>query len=294
MWARKRYLLLGGVAFVLTTAILTLPTRFIPPAPGDVLQTIGIATHESIEFPIDVLVWNIAKGGSDDFESGYRQLSHGKSLFLIQEYHDNSAVGRAMFGPSDEALAVSREDEIAPQFKIGTSFLFRFDSSRTGVATGCFAEPISSQAFTSRFREPIARTPKATLVTEYRIAECSESLLIVNIHGINVAGFDALRDQMNHVLPVVESHAGPIIFGGDFNTNTKAKLEFVLEFMERLGLTETVFDNDQRMTAPFGKIPLDYVFARGLKIEAAEVKGAVKGSDHKAIVLTIRGVSRKP
>ena len=282
---------MAAIAIAIATTLLVLPTRFVLPDPDDALQTIGKAPQGEIEFPIEVLVWNIAKGGTSKFESGYRQLAFRKSLILIQEYHENPAVKKAMREPAGGLITESNKDP-APQFIIGTSFLFRSDDSRTGVATGSRAKTVASQSFTTRSREPIARTPKATLVTEYRIANSSRSLLVVNIHGINVAGFDALCDQLNQVRPVVASHHGPVVFGGDFNTNTQAKLEFVLEYMEKLRLTETIWSNDQRMTAPFGVIPLDYVFTRGLASSAAQVMGKVEGSDHKAMVFTIDGELR--
>lgn len=266
-----------ALVVVIMAAILIFPYQFVTPRDGERLITGGISTQTALHPPFQVLVWNIAKGQNKDFANDFRTLSGAKELLLIQEFHNKREV---------ETVLLER-DTFA--YQIAVSFLFR-NKTATGVATGCVAPSVDTRIHISRHHEPIVKTPKAAIITNYAIADSAQNLLVVNIHGINVAGFDALRDQLQQLKPAVERHRGPILFGGDFNTNTQRKREFMLAYMQELGLTEVQFQNDDRMTAPFGSIPLDYVFARGLEVSGAEVMGTLKGSDHKAMVLKIVGL----
>lgn len=101
-------------------------------------------------------------------------------------------------------------------FRIATSFLYRSDHSHTGVATAAVTSPLSADSFITHDTEPVMRTPKATLACRYRL----EDLLVINIHAINVVGFDAFQNQLEKVRRPLMDHAGPVVFGGDFNTNT--------------------------------------------------------------------------
>jgi len=79
-------------------------------------------------------------------------------------------------------------------FRIATSFLYRSDHSHTGVATVAVTSSLSADGFITYETEPVMRTPKATLACRYRLVDSSEDLLVINIHVINVAGFDAFQN----------------------------------------------------------------------------------------------------
>jgi len=78
---------------------------------------------------------------------------------------------------------------------------------------------------------------------------------------------------------VLTGHNGPIILAGDFNTWTEEKTRTLRQMVQRLGLSEVSFSDDDR-TRVFGNA-IDWVFARGLSVEFAQVHGSITGSDHK-------------
>ena len=64
--------------------------------------------------------------------------------------------------------------------------------------------------------EPWLRTPKATSVTLYPLADSNDTLLTVNLHAVNFSfGVKAYQGQLDKAAELIRGHEGPVIFGGD-------------------------------------------------------------------------------
>ena len=116
--------------------------------------------------------------------------------------------------------------------------------------------------------EPVLRTPKATLVTEYALAGRDENLLVVNMHVVNFTmGLAAFQAQLSDASDVVAQHRGPVILTGDFNTWRQARLDLLGSIIDAHGLEAVDFPDDARKRF-LGK-PLDHVYVRGLDVVSA-------------------------
>ncbi len=272
-----RLILPPGVVLLLVT--LYVPTRFVAPEESQRLTVRGQPADVGLEFPCRVLVWNIYKGDRSQFSADMTALSADCDVLLLQEYHANDRVQRSLDALTSHA------------FQIATSFLYRSDGSATGVATGAVVPARSPDCFITTDTEPVSGTPKATLVCEYDLAGSDDRLLVINMHAINVAGLRAFQNQLEQVRGVLDTHSGPVLLAGDFNTNTIAKQAYLREFAESFELVEMQFSADSRTTSPLLNLPIDYVFSRGVVTSQSQVAGSLDGSDHKAITFQIDGLS---
>jgi endonuclease/exonuclease/phosphatase (EEP) superfamily protein YafD len=200
---------------------------------------------------IELLNWNIQKGQDPDWGDKLYALGRSANIITLQE--------APLVNPG-------WEDHVADQFHAFAPGV-ETRQSPTGVMTASTAVPLVQCNLSSR--EPLLLTPKATIVTEYALAGRDETLLVINIHAVNFSlGMRAFVEQLGIAAAVLERHAGPVIFSGDFNTWRQARFDFVQEMIAAHGLTAVAFEIDERKRA-FG-IALDHVYIRGLKVNAAE------------------------
>ena len=134
--------------------------------------------------------------------------------------------------------------------------------------------------------EPWLRTPKATSVTLYPLAESDASLLTINLHAVNFSfGVRAYRAQLQAAAELMRTHEGPVIFGGDLNTWSDRRQATLDGITNELGLTPISFSPDLR-TSRFGK-PLDHLYVRGLTSLSSETV-QVGTSDHNPLMATLQ------
>ncbi|MEQ9561307.1 MAG: hypothetical protein RLN69_02210, partial [Woeseiaceae bacterium] len=118
-----------------------------------------------------------------------------------------------------------------------------------------------------------------------------ETLLVVNIHAVNFSmGLGAFQGQFDQVRDVLETHDGPIILSGDFNTWRKKRTEFVDTLALDLGLVALEFPEDHRVTR-FGR-HLDHIYVRGLS-SIESTTAVVDSSDHNPMSVTLRMYAEK-
>jgi endonuclease/exonuclease/phosphatase (EEP) superfamily protein YafD len=110
-------------------------------------------------------------------------------------------------------------------------------------------------------------------------------MLVMNIHGLNVTKLGAFEKQIFEASLVIAAHSGPVLFGGDFNTRSKKRMNYLRTLMSKYGLKEVIFLNDQRMTVMGNS--LDHVFLRDLKVDQATVLSEISTSDHKPLYLEL-------
>ncbi|MFT3930484.1 MAG: endonuclease/exonuclease/phosphatase family protein [Spongiibacteraceae bacterium] len=215
---------------------------------------------------IHVVSWNIAKGVRQDWHGDLQYLTQNADLALIQEAKLEHSMHQVM---PDSCWA------FAPGY--------RRRGHTTGVMTIARAETIQHRAH--RHREPFTLLPKAALITEYRLKDREDTLLVANVHAINFTpGTRHFSKQLLSIVDQLSHHRGPIIFSGDFNTWRGKRQRILLELIQYLGLHAADYDHDHRRHA-FG-FALDHLFYRGLHHKSGVVS-RVFSSDHNPISVVL-------
>jgi endonuclease/exonuclease/phosphatase (EEP) superfamily protein YafD len=247
--------------------------RYNIPDDEDVLKHLGHSSiYELDPTSINVLVWNVYKGAMTAFSKDFKLLSEKKDIVLLQEAYLTPGMLESFL-------------ESGLDYLFATSFLDKkFGSIPTGVSTGSTALATSTVWQRSKYREPMIKTPKMTLFTTYRIQHSEQELLVGNIHGVNFVRAYKLRHMLDEAAKVLSNHQGPAIFGGDFNTWTKTKLNNLAVVMKNAGFKKVKFKGDPK--GFLGK-PLDHVFIKNLKVKSAVIPYGVQGSDHKPLLLEL-------
>ncbi|MFX3675652.1 MAG: endonuclease/exonuclease/phosphatase family protein [bacterium] len=222
---------------------------------------------------INVMVWNQYKGKERTWRREFERLSRNQDIMILQEATDDRKMTKV--------YDTSRDF----QFFMGTSFIYRFGNKATGVVSAAKVEASDILAQRSRGVEIAGGTPKMILFASYPIAGSSEELLTVNIHALNSVTWQTLAAQLLDALKVVNAHQGPVVFGGDFNTWSKKKMEYMKHIMQKFSLEEVDFKNSHLKMKVFGR-ELDHVFTRGLKVKSASVEKST-GADHQPLFLTV-------
>ena len=216
---------------------------------------------------IQVLSWNIQKNSGPQLREELRRLALGADLVLLQE--------AILEAPWEALLKGNYQAVFSPGYRTG--------KYRSGVLT---ISAVSATGHCSlSHREPWLSTPKATNISRYPILGQTRQLLVVNLHGVNFSfGGYSLAVQLNDTGSLVEKHRGPVIFAGDFNTWSEARMAKVEAVIKRLKLRPLTYPDDRRSRV-FGQA-LDHIFVRGLRVIKA---GAVPSgaSDHSPVHATL-------
>jgi endonuclease/exonuclease/phosphatase (EEP) superfamily protein YafD len=218
---------------------------------------------------IRVLTWNIHKEGDAGWDRDLARFSAANDLVLLQE---------AVLSPALLDLLESQ----TLRFTMASSFLYQ--DTDVGVLTAARVLPVAS--CTELVIEPWLRIPKSATVAWFALKGTTQTLAVVNVHAVNFAlSVDTYREQFDGLVTALRNHDGPIIFAGDFNTWTDARVAVVLEAAAALRVTAIPFTEDLRSV--FLGHQLDYMLVRGLDVvQAAAI--AVKSSDHNPVTATLR------
>lgn len=224
----------------------------------------------------NVLVWNIYKGKEEALFDEMPALLKQHELILIQEY-------------------VNREDlkDLIHSENHSTVFGASFGYKKTGLLTGSLIgikNQVNQSAMTferSVEREPFIKTPKTTTIAYLKMNN-GETLLVANIHGLNIANFQKFKRQIEVTLNRIDQHRGPVLYAGDFNSRNDERIQYLQSQMRARGMNEAVFSPDERMVGGIGGKILDRVFVRGLKIIDAKSEARYTGSDHPPMILKLK------
>lgn len=220
-----------------------------------------------------VMVWNVQKARDDEWTGDFRTLAADADLVLLQEAHLHTGFTGSLAGRERWDMVES----------------WRWLRAPTGVLTASSIEPLSVRAL--RHPEPLLRTGKTALITEYRLADSPHTLLVANIHAINfTTSTRAFREQLIAVADLLDEHNGPVILCGDLNTWNNERRRILHEIAEALELAEVPFESGRKQ---FRALPLDHVFFRGLELVDSAVT-PVGSSDHNPLHVTFRLPSRLP
>ena len=227
----------------------------------DATQRSGQALPSSA---IKMLLWNVFKEQRAHWDDDWSTLARDKHLVLIQEAVHGSRSAGAQGNLSHWAFAPGYQKE----------------GQVTGVATGSQVPPLT-QCHLSDL-EPWLRTPKASLITQYRLTDSEQRLLVANVHSINFSiGVAAFAKQLKQIKEVLARHRGPIILAGDFNTWNPRREAILDRLAQGLRLEPAEFAIDKRRTV-FNR-PVSHIYTRGLKLNNSTTL-AVTTSDHNPIV----------
>lgn len=246
---------------------------FKVPAKSQILQSNDDIYCEVCTLPksFTVTVWNMYKGSKQSWATEYQILNQESEIILGQEFLLSGQMKSELENPIDSEVILA------------TSFLNRKQET-TGVFTTSKVKAMTKKAFRSSGREPLANTPKMGLITSYPLSN-GEVLTVVNIHALNFVGIMPFYQQVSSLIDEVKDLKGPIIFAGDFNTNTPSKTLAMNLLFKAQGFKKTEFTgSDDRMT--FLGQKLDHFWYRGLNLVEAKVLGDFEGSDHKPMQAT--------
>lgn len=249
--------------------------RFFIPKIEESHVVFGKSSREELDPKhMKVFVWNILKASKKGFTQDFIYHGRDTDIFMLQEGSRNGLMEKAFeFFPGH-------------RFDMGYSFIHRSKKKYepTGTVIGSSVEPSNVVIERTQDREPIIKTPKANTIGYYPIKGTDKELLIVNIHGMNMAGDAAFARHVDQCLEHIKNHTGPVIFAGDFNSKNDERLNHMVSGMHKHGLVPVSFRDDKRRKSKFSRAIIDYSFVRGIKIKDAWVLGKLKTSDHFAMV----------
>ena len=221
------------------------------------------AAHLVLPKHLTLLSWNIYKAQKEHLQDDLTRLNELADMVLLQE-----------------AIDVPFLHSLKPYWRFSKGY--KSGDMQSGVMTLSRWPAVVHCTLTHT--EPWLRSPKATNVVEYALAN-QQSLLSINLHGINFAlGTEDFATQFQSAARLMEDHDGPIVFAGDFNAWSDARQEIVVNTLTKFGLKEAQFEDDKRTTA-FG-LALDQLWSRDIKMTDATVLD-YSSSDHNPILINL-------
>lgn len=220
---------------------------------------------------IKIMVWNIKKGQEKGLDLDLPHYGKDRDMLLISEGYLSPKVKNIF----DSFQGV--------RWDMGVAFLYKKDhNTKTGTMIGSHVEPTWVKVRHTKDHELIINTPKALTMARYPIQGSSDELLAISIHAINLVTLAAFKREIKMAKEEILKHKGPVIFGGDFNTQIRSKVKYLMKETSQLGMQSLSFRNDAR-PHPLGNT-IDYIFVRGMYVKDSEVLGKLKSSDHKAMM----------
>ncbi len=227
---------------------------------------------------IKVLNWNIAKRNyTEDWIIDFVSLleRYQPDLIFLQEARLSVEAEQIV-----ELLHMS--------WSFAPNFIDTHHQAYAGVLTAARINPLSKRSIITKHYEPILKTPKASLITEYPLFNKSATLMTINSHLINFVDLKKFKTQLHELEIALSTHHGPLIFSGDFNTWSRKRAALLEVVATRLGLTPVDFSphETKKIKRFLLSPPLDYIFYRGLreKKASAKVLGDIYSSDHKPML----------
>lgn len=222
---------------------------------------------KSLNSTFSLLNWNIYKQQNRQWSKKLNEWANKADLITLQEAKYNQ-----------ELIHFSQQQKLYYFQNIA----FTYQKENYGVNTFSRAQP--KQACGTRYSEPWTMVPKTGIATTYAFNDSAQSLLLVNLHGVNFTfTAEPLKQQVAPYLQLIQQHQGPIVISGDFNTWSEARTAEIIGSLVKAGFNETQFSKDQRLTI-LG-LPLDHIFFRGLKMINAQSIATI-ASDHTPQLVT--------
>ncbi|MEH1938812.1 MAG: endonuclease/exonuclease/phosphatase family protein [Nostoc sp.] len=261
----------------------SLITKFVPGYRFISLQEVTIDKNNSLQTEIDsksikVLSWNIAKQNyNKNWVKDFSKIIeiYQPNLIFLQEF-------------SLKLEANEWQKWLKMNWCFAPNFVDIYHQAYSGIFTAATISPLSKKVITTKHYEPIVRTPKISLITEYLLSEQSTTLLTINSHLINFVDLNKFKIQLNELKLVLSIHRGPLIFSGDFNTWSRKRAVILNQVTTQLGLTPVIFapDEKEKIKRFLLSPPLDHIFYRDISVKKASAKvlDQICSSDHKPLL----------
>lgn len=214
---------------------------------------------------LNVLVWNVYKQNRDNLLSELTERSQDRQLVLLQEA-----------SLDDQFLDWLQRSEWGSN---QVSAFKAFDVS-SGVLNLSRAMP--KVACANLQVEPWLQLPKSGLYAEYKLSN-GQTLIALNLHSVNFTlGTQEYKQQLDSFKQVLESHSGPLLIAGDFNSWSESRMEVLKNVLRNYQIKEVKFSPDHRKRFVTG-LPLDHIFYRGMTLEATSTPES-DASDHNPML----------
>lgn len=230
---------------------------------------------------VRVLNWNIAKQGHvPNWQRDFFKLliTYQPDLLFLQEVSLSEAMQQAL-------------DETHLGWVFTPNVINTWQDLYAGVLIGSAVMPRHSYPLLTTVYEPVSNTPKVSLIAEYALPDREQTLLAVNVHGINFVSTAKFNQQLAHLQQALAQHEGPIILAGDFNTWNQARLQQLFALATALQLKHVNFEpmDRQHIRRFLLSPPLDHIFYRGFRERqhSSDVLQRVRSSDHKPMFVEL-------
>lgn len=212
--------------------------------------------------------WNIHKEQGVEFLAEFKSLLEVSDIVAVQE------------GLLTEATKNQWNNDYGFEWNFASAWIDSGGPTGTAVMSRLHVD--EALAVITSVTQPIANTPKSSLISYYVIEGTSDRLMVLSTHAINFTFMGPYRTQLNELAAIIQQHPGPVIWTGDFNTWNGSRMDFLLEVTASLGLTLAVMENESRGQK------LDHIFTRGVTVESGRVFDQWNTSDHKPLWIKAR------
>lgn len=91
----------------------------------------------------------------------------------------------------------------------GISFLYvKKDSTPTGTVLGSRVHPVLSSILRTVDVEPVIGTPKTITYSYFPLKDTNQTMLVMNIHGLNVTKQKPFERQLQDAFKIIATHQG--------------------------------------------------------------------------------------
>ncbi len=215
-----------------------------------------------------VLCWNVYKKNSN----------HPKFKTFLQNKVEKEVVDIILF---QEANFCNDKQFELPDFSYNAAANLEFKNKFYGVLTASRVESVNVKAYLSKARESIFGSHKSLLLSSYSFGD-GITLLILNVHAINFRENKIYNKEIERFIALIETHKGPMILAGDFNSWNSSRMKKLKKVTEKLSLQSVRFEEIDKVKSFMGKT-LDFIFYRELELVESKVVDEHRLSDHNPL-----------
>lgn len=224
----------------------------------------GLEASLQVGQPFTFADWNIHKEHGAGFLKEFGTLQKQSEIFCIQEVELD-----------DATIAQWNALDTVKWFMASA---WQTSNGPTGTAVLSKVKTDDVYAVISDKAQPVAATPKSSVVAYFPIAGSTYKLLVITTHALNFTGLGPFQNQLLEIAPIIEAHVGPVIWAGDFNTWNGGRHDYLFQLADSLGLTHVALDGDDSGDG------LDHIFQKNLKVISASKLEEFVESDHKPLL----------
>lgn len=231
-------------------------------------------------------------------QAGFCAVLKSSDLILLQENRSETALARVAgdailnlhtmhlsFAPFAVNKDQRNRDLLFMSFdEKAEKGLIDREAANYGSATFSVVAPQTTVVRMTENPDPIYELYMPLIATTYDLRGRSDRLLVIHFHNASMVDSVTQQDLLNKAEVLIAAHQGPVLFAGDFNTWTAAKLNNVYQLANRQGMSKIYFNSPYE--TPLGQQQMDHAFIRGLALHKESLMGhrSMTGlSDHMAV-----------